>query len=569
MREQRKSYWTNRPIPRRRVLRTGVLGAGALAGAALVGCGDDDSDETTPPTSTPAGDSASPTTSSSPTEVEGGGDNVGGDLRFGWTLPARISPRGATGGTHQEYLNALGDAYVYITSSGELDASQSLWESWEQTDGQTLVANLRQGVTFHDGTPFNSEAVKQHLDFMTVAENVPNFGFFSWFDNFESVEAIDEYQVQVKSTTPDASLISIFALAPGVPFSIQQVEALGDAEMQQPAMTGPYKVASYTDQVGMKLEANPEYWGERTWDSIDWQHIADPKIRATSLESGDVDAVWFIASDESTLILSEDDTFASYPLSVAPASLEMNHARGALQDLRVRQAVASALDKQKVIDIVSRGQGRPTLTGLMSPNTYGALEYEAYPFDLTEAKAYLDASGHETPLRFTYAYGSTGAASEQAELTTVQIYQEDLRQIGIELELVALPVAPTVADSPWRAGEIDFVIGSPGVRPDPSIQYGLYLGSGGSLAIGSQYSSDPIHEDVDALIQRSIETFDTEEREGMFHELQRMMVDNLLCRVQTIDRVRWFFHRDNVAASNEVINSPGGASFRIRKTWQA
>jgi peptide/nickel transport system substrate-binding protein len=316
------------------------------------------------------------------------------------------------------------------------------------------------------------------------------------------------------------------------------------------------------------MEANPQYWGERTFDAIDWQHIADSKIRAATLESGALDAVWYISSDESTLQLSKNSSFKNFPLSVAPASLEMNHARPALRDLRVRQAIASALDKKKVIDIVARGQGRPTLTGLMPPNTFGALEYEKYPFDLKIAKDYLTASGVPTPLKLVYGYSGT-AETNQEQLTTIQIFQEDLRQIGIDLELRNVPVAATVANSEWQKGDLDFVQGSPGVRPDPAIQYNIYLSTKASLAPGARLSTDPIHKTVDGLIQKSLETFDRSEREKIFHDLHRMMVDNLLCRVQTTDRIRWFFHGKTVVASNEVINAPGGASFRLRNVWKA
>lgn len=559
MTNSESSYWGRR-ISRRRVLRGTASGMTGLVGAALVGCGGDDEG---PGQGAPVG---IPT--ARPTSTPVAQRNKGGTLKFAFTIPTRVSPRGATGGTHQEYLNLLGDSYVYINSKGEFDPKLSLWQSWEQPDSQTITAKIRPNVKFHDGTLFDANAVKRHLDFMTVAKNVPNFGFFSWFENYESVTVVDSSTVRIKSKTPDASFLGIFGLAPGVPFSLDQVEKLGDDEMRQPMMTGPYVLKSYKEEAQMVLEKNPDYWGERTFDTIDWQHIVDSKIRAATLQSGDLDAVWYISSDESTLLLSKDSAYRNYPLSVAPESLELNHARPGLRDLRVRQAIASALDKKKVIDVVARTQGRPTVTGLMPPNTWGALEYEKYPYDLKAAKQYLDAAGVQTPLKLVYGYSGTAAAN-QAQLTTIQIYQEGLRQIGIELELRNTPVASTVANSEWQKGDLDMVTGSPGVRPDPSIQYNIYLSSKASLAPGARYSTDPIHKDIDAKIQKSLETFDRAERERIFHDLHRTMVDNLVCRVQTIDRVRWFFHRNTVVAADEVVNAPGGASFRLRNVWKA
>ncbi|MGE0598970.1 MAG: ABC transporter substrate-binding protein [Dehalococcoidia bacterium] len=555
-----QNYWQRRRFTRRKLLSGSAVTAGAVMSAALVGCGDDDDDS--------SGGEPVGIPTAQPTATPGVTRNQGGTLKFAFTIPTRVSPRGATGGTHQEYLSLLGDSYVYINSKGEFDSKLSLWESREQPDSQTIVAKIRPNVKFHDGSVFDATAVKRHLDFMTVAENVPNFGFFSWFANYQGIEVIDPLTVRVKSKTADASFMGIFGLAPGVPFSMDQVEKLGDDEMRQPIMTGPWKLASYKEEASMLLEKNPDYWGERTFDTIDWQHIADSKVRAATLESGDLDAAWWISSDESTLRLSKDSTFKNFPLSVAPESLELNHARPGLVDLRVRQAIASALDKQKVVDVVSRGQGRPTKTGLLPPYTWGSLEYEKYPFDLKAAKQYLDASGVETPVKLVYGYSGT-AAQAQSQLTTIQIYQEDLKQIGIEVELKNVPVAATVANSEWQKGELDMVVGSPGVRPDPSIQYNIYLSTQASLAPGARYSTDPIHKEIDAKIQKSLETFDRNEREQIFHDLHRTMIDNVVCRVPTIDRVRWFFHRDTVVAADEVVNAPGGASFRLRNVWRA
>ena len=110
MTKHEQSYWTRRQASRRRVLKGSFAGAGGLLGAALVGCGSEDDDG--PPAAAPTAAAGA-----SPVVVQ---RNKGGKLRFGFTIPTRVSPRGATGGTHQEYLNVLGDSYVYINSKGEL-----------------------------------------------------------------------------------------------------------------------------------------------------------------------------------------------------------------------------------------------------------------------------------------------------------------------------------------------------------------------------------------------------------------------------------------------------------------
>src|SRR5262249_4624344 len=160
-------------------------------------------------------------------------------------------------------------------------------------------------------------------------------------------------------------------------------------------------------------------------------------------------------------------------------------------DLRVRQALASAADRQKIVEIVYAGQGAPAKTGLLPAKTYGAVEYEKYPFDLKQAKQYLDAAGVGT-VTLTYIYG--GAASDEI-LKSSQIYKETMRQIGIDIDIQNQP-STGAATNAYIKGDAHLAHGTPGVRPDPSAQYNLYAVSNGSLNPGGK-SSDPAQKRID------------------------------------------------------------------------
>ena len=557
-----QNYWTRRHS-RRGIFRGAAVAGAGLAGAALIGCGDDDDDDDAAGQSTAAG-GAQPT--AAPDQLVA---KKGGTIRFGgWGQAASLSPRAPGGGNHLDYLNLIGDSYLYIKADGTFDPALGLWESWEQPDGQTIVANLRRGVKFHDGEPFDAEAVKAHLDFISVEENVPNNFFFSWMKNYDSTEPIDDYTVRIKAKQPDASFLARFALQPGLPFSLKQVELLGDDELRKPAMTGAYTLDSYTEDVGWVMKANPDYWGPEaaapTFDVIDYHGIGDPKIKAAALQAGDLDAAWFGASDASTLLVKADGRFTGRSVSVAPTALGINWSKPPLEDIRMRKAVAHGIDKQKVVDIVYAGQSRPSQSGLMAPNIYGSLDYAPYEFNLDEAKKFLEASGVPQPVKMTYVYSGTGTAET---LIAAQIYQATLRQIGIEIEIENAP-SRGLETSSWYAGEYHFARFSPGVRPDPTMQYDLYASRNGPQP-GGKFTSDPIQDRIEELIDKSTSTFDPDAREEVFFDLHRLIADNIVNSYAVADRRRWLFATDDVGGMEhpEIVTAPGGAGYRMRFLW--
>jgi glutathione transport system substrate-binding protein len=564
------NYWSRRRLSRRAILRGTSVGVAGLVGAALIGCssGDDagvDDPATVAPTAAGGGGGAAQATTAPPQLSV----KKGGTIRFGgWGQARSLSPRSPGGGNHLDYLNLIGDSYLFIKADGTFDPSLGLWEEWEQPDGSTIVAKLQKGVNFHDGTPFDAEAVKAHLEFISVEENVPNNFFFSWMKNFDRAEAIDEHTVRISAKQPDASFLARFALQPGLPFSLKQVELLGDDELRQPALTGAYTVDSYTEDDGWVMKANPDYWGPEdgapTFDVIDYKGIGDPKVKAAAMQAGDLDAGWFGASEESTLLLGADERFTGRSVSVAPTALGFNWSKPPLDDLRVRQAVASGVDKQKIVDIVYAGQSRPSESGLMAPDIYGSLDYAPYSFDLAEAKKYLDASGVETPVKMTYVYSGSGTAET---LLAAQIYQETLRTIGIEIEIENAP-SRGVETSAWYAGEYHFARFSPGVRPDPTMQYDLYASRNGPQP-GSKFSADPIQDRVEELINDSISEFDADAREEVFFELHRVVSDNIVNSYAVADRRRWLFATDDIGGMDhpEIVTAPGGAGYRMRFLW--
>ncbi|MFN8559676.1 MAG: ABC transporter substrate-binding protein [Dehalococcoidia bacterium] len=550
------STWQGASISRRRVL--GAVGAGVSAlWLAACGGGANTGGGNAPP-------SAAGSNAPAATQVT---RRRGGTLRLGYPNEiARLSPRGASGGDSLNYHLVMGDSYIHITSTGALDPAQSLFETHEYADPSTFVGRLRKGVTFHDGTPLNAAAVKAHLEFVADKKKAPFFSFTSLLENLAAVETPDEGTVRLKLKSPDATFLSNLGIVAGVPLSIAQVQKLGDDEFVRPACTGPYKVESYTSGTGFSFVKNDAYWGPKDGmpylDKLDYRVLTQPEGMAAALEAGDLDAGWFFTSNDTTLRLSKDKNLQQAPLTVAPYTLAIDHNKPPLDNLKVRQALASGLDRAKVLTAVNKGQGKVSLTGILPPGTYGAVEYEPYPLNVEKAKQYLRESGVTTPVSLRYIYsGST----DSDDVVAAQIYQETLKQIGFDIKIENVPASGSGASAFYDLDEAHLTVGSTGVRPDPAVQYALYASTYGSLNAGRK-SKDPAQLKIDELITKAQQEFDTNKRADVYKELDKLMKDNVLGRIQIVTRVRWLFARKNVGGmdSPEVVNAPTGAGFRAR-----
>jgi peptide/nickel transport system substrate-binding protein len=317
------------------------------------------------------------------------------------------------------------------TKPGTADPAPLLATSWETSDdGLSHTLELRKGVKFSDGTPFNADAVCWNFDRwyntpegLTQGEDLTYY-YQSLFKGFatgplsesaiyESCKADGDSSVTINLTEPWSGFIPALSLPA---FSMQSPTALqkypepkngdprkGPYATAHPTGTGPFVLDSWERGKQVTLKANPDYWGEKPKvDRVVIVAIDDPTARAQALQNGDIDGYDLVGPGDIESLKSEGFQIVDRaPFNIL--YLGMNQKYGALDDIRVRQAIAHAIDKEAVASqtmpegTVVASQFVPDLVNGYNPDV------PTYDYDPGKAKQLLKAAGQEDmTLQFNY-----------------------------------------------------------------------------------------------------------------------------------------------------------------------
>jgi len=465
-------------------------------------------------------------TGEAPEETDGGtGEPVaGGTLVFaGARLAASLDPSQTSDGESFRILQQVYEPLVDLAPGSTNELVGVLAESWEGGPEDTeYVFNLRQGVTFHDGTPFNAEAVKINFDrWQNFAEefqaNAYYYGAvmngFGEGNLIESVEATDEFTVTI--TLTQASPTFLFAITLPT-FAIVSPAVLEATSADDPAAstfgtdvsaggTGPFTLDSYTPEEEATLVRNEDYWGTPALlDRVIIRPIADPSARLQALQ-GDNPSVQGIdlvspvdyetVEGEEGLVLVERLSFNSLYLGLNPTAAETEG--NPLAELAVREAVEYAIDKEALIEPFYGGRG--AVADIFLPPSSGWYEavvagVEPRGFDPDRARELLAEAGFDEsnpaevgfwfPTEVTRPYMPDPAGLHQA--------------VTQMLEDVGFVVVPNsdIWDSPGyledgQNGLYDLhFLGWTGDYDDPSNWYGVHFGFDAEGAPAAQFGCD-------------------------------------------------------------------------------
>jgi peptide/nickel transport system substrate-binding protein len=364
---------------------------------------------------------------------EGAGEPVaGGTLVFGGArLAASLDPALTSDGESFRILQQVYEPLVDLAPGSTSELVGVLAESWtgEPTDTE-YVFTLQEGVTFHDGTPFNADAVVANFErWQNFSEEFQGDAYYygAVFDGFgdgnlmESIEATDEYTVTITLREPSPSFIFGLTLpcfgivSPAILESTNASDAaestLGTEAVQ--GGTGPFILESYTPDDNATLVKNDDYWGDPAYlDSVIIRPIAEPADRLAALQGGSIQGFDLVSPPDYDTVESEGFTlverlsFNSLYLGLNPVARQNASDAGLdfyggetespLQDLLVRQAIEMAIDKQALIDAFYGGRGTPAVTFM--PDTSGwadAVEAGVTPveFSTDGAAALLEQAG--------------------------------------------------------------------------------------------------------------------------------------------------------------------------------
>jgi peptide/nickel transport system substrate-binding protein len=302
-----------------------------------------------------------------------------------------------------------------------------LAESWTfSSDLKTLTLTLRKGVKFQDGEPFSSKDVKFSFERYAAKDSTNKEKPF--FASIQSIDASDPNKVTLTFSEP--SLSALLHLGYNTAVIIDEKSAANAAT--QPVGTGPYKLTEWKKGASVTLDS----WdGYRDAAKIAIKHatfkfIADPAAESAAILSGDLDAFPLIATNSLDQFKSDPRLAVTVGGTEGKTIVAINNKKPPLDQLKVRQAIAFALDRQAIIDGASNGLGAP-IGSHLTPNDPGYVDLTGqYPHDVAKAKALLAEAGVKTPLSLTLTLPPPDYARKGGEIAAAE-----LAEVGIQAKI--------------------------------------------------------------------------------------------------------------------------------------
>jgi peptide/nickel transport system substrate-binding protein len=307
---------------------------------------------------------------------------------------------------------------------------------WERTDDKTWRFTLRQGVKFHDDSPFNAESAAFSLNHTWSKEN--NFRIRQFIGPELQAKAVDEFTLDVTTEAPDPILPSRLYFAPIS--SMKQLKEKPDTYVSTPIGTGPYKFVEWVKGQHIKLTANPDWWGNSATDAHGAITIKDAsfvlrperEVRTAMTQRGEADLARWVTQEQ----CKSAPQCSSGP-GIETAFIRLDLDNPALKDRRVREAIALAIDKNALInDILGGGTVARQLVG---PSAVGYNpELQPFPYDPERAKqlvAEARAAGVpvDTPLTNYARRGYLTHIEEAAEAVTEWLHQVGFTNVTTRL----------------------------------------------------------------------------------------------------------------------------------------
>ncbi len=335
-----------------------------------------------------------------------------------------------------------------------------LAESWEVSDdGLSVTLNLVKNAKFHDGTPLTSKDVAFSVEVIKA-----NHPFKAMFAPVETVETPDDHTAILKLSKPHPALMLAMS---GQLMSIIPQHIYGDVPVDQvkthprnnenPVGSGPFKLTEYKSGEHIILERFDDFFieGRPYLDKVVMRIITDPAARAIAYENGEVQMGAFESLPRIINRLKKVDTLTVTPDgygAIGPLDwLAMNTQRGPLKDVRVRKAIAYAVDKNFIQKALMLGTASDSRTGIHPDSPFYNGEVDGYDVDLDKAAALLDEAGF--PLKDGSRFGLTIDFGWPGVKPQVEYVKAALKKVGIDVEVRSSADFPTWAK---RMGEMDF-----------------------------------------------------------------------------------------------------------------
>ena len=377
--------------------------------------------------------------------------------------PDTLDPHKTSGTLTFQTIKSVYDTLAEPDMSGKI--VPALAERWQIAgDALTWTFYLRKGVVFHNGDKFTAHDVKATFDrIMDKATGSPKAKEFA---SITSIEIIDDYTVVFALKEPSSPLLASLASGWGAILPKSLIEA-GHDFGNQPVGTGPYALTKWIRDSRILLEKNDKYWmkGNPKIDRITMHIIPERAIQIQGLISGQIDVTYFIDKDDIPLLKNSQDVEIDKSMTALILVMSINCSNPVLQDVRIRQALNHAIDKQKVLD-VAYGGGRPIGTFMDYGNAYYRDFAGLYPYNPEKARKLLAQAGVGRDTVFELFLPQ----NYELHVKAGEMYQDMLAKVGLNVKIKLVDWSTWISDV-YRGGKYDLtVIGHTGkLDPDGTL----------------------------------------------------------------------------------------------------
>ena len=415
---------------------------------------------------------------------------------------------------------ALCDKLVDITPDLELIPQLATGWEWSE-DNTSLTMQLREGVTFHDGTPFNAEAVAANID---RSQNLPESRRKSELASVTGVEVLGDYEIRFDMDAPDATLVAQFADRAGMMISPTAAEEMGLDFGAAPVCSGPFSFVERVAQDRIVLEAFPDYWNaeEINLSGVTYLPIPDGTVRFANLQSGDLDMVERLQATDMPQAEEAPDITVETATSLGYDGITFNVGNGENADnpfgadgALLRQALNLAIDREALNQVVFNGAMRPGNQQYSPDSSWYADDIPVPERDVEQARALLEEAGYGDGVELTMQHPNSPES-----LQIAQVIQAMAAEAGINISLNAKEFASMLADQTAGDYQASLVGWSGRVDPDGNIHQFMTTDGG----INDSKYSNP---EIDRILNAARETNDNAERQALYAEARAILNEDL------------------------------------------
>ncbi|MHB8621706.1 MAG: ABC transporter substrate-binding protein [Chloroflexota bacterium] len=424
-----------------------------------------------------------------------------------------IDPQTGSAGVDRNVYTSVYDGLVVPDT--KLNIVPSLAESWTNPNAQTYVFKLRQGVRFHDGTPFDATAAKLNFDWMLDPANASQRR--QELAAVKAVTVVDPTTLTIELKSPSAPFLATIADRAGYFVSPAARKKFGKDYPRHPVGTGPFTFVEWVKDDHVKFARNPSYWqkGLPLLRDVTYRPVPDSNASLAGLETGTINFDYQVDPKDVGTIKGKSSLRVLYGPGVGYQGLWLNLAKGPMSKKPLREAVAWAVDREALLKVAYLGYGAIAYGPLAPAHPGYDPSYKPFTRDLAKARAKLAEGGQ--PKGFSMTLKSDNSTL-QAKVT--QLIQAQLKEAGIDLKLEKMDFGALLNAGSQNNFDMLSLGWSGRIDPDGNIE--PIFQSKGAFNYGKYHSPT-----VDGLIAKGAATLEKAKRGPIYRQIQKTINDDV------------------------------------------